>query len=213
MDSKKIGCLLTLATFILISVVGYATSPQSRAIIAGMVGNDEKAITLRTKQIEKNPNDASGYFWRGGLYYQTEQYHLAIDDFTMAIQLEDKGIDEEYDFRAASYMALGEYELAILDYTEAINLRPYWYYFSGRGSAYHEKGDFYQAQADFNRAIEINPQRPYPYSDRADTYISIGETSLAIADLHKAIELSDPKVDQELIQSVRERLAQLGVSE
>src|SRR5690348_16902546 len=39
-----------------------------------------------------------------------------------------------------------------------------------RGIAHARRGDFELAIADFNEAIQLNPQSAYPYSDRGLTY-------------------------------------------
>jgi tetratricopeptide (TPR) repeat protein len=60
-----------------------------------------------------------------------------------------------------------------------------------RGFAYRVKGDTDRAIADFDRAIQINPNRADSYMGRGLAYRVKGDTDRAIADFDRAIQL-DP---------------------
>ncbi len=47
--------------------------------------------------------------------------------------------------------------------------------------------------ADYNKAIEINPQYAYAYNNRGWVYYNLKEYDKAIKDYNKALEI-DPKV-------------------
>jgi tetratricopeptide (TPR) repeat protein len=131
----------------------------------------------------------------------------------VAIDLKDGTLDSEYNSRGLSYSAKGDYDSAISDFTIAIEISPHPLYFNNRGLAYHGKKYYELAIEDFTEAIRLSPQNERLYSNRADTYIAIGQASSAIADLRKTIELSLSNNHSELLQSARERLKSLGVTE
>ena len=166
--------------------------------------NFVEAIAEFTKAIEICPDVAQNYSWRGGAYQQIAHYDLAIDDYTMAINLEDPEFSgSEYASRGFCYYAKGVYELAIQDLTEAITKDHHPYYYNYRGLAYHSEKKYDLAIEDFNIAIEAINFNAELYSNRADTYIATGQTALAKVDLLKAIELSE---EPALTQSAEERL-------
>lgn len=174
-----------------------------RATIALSKSNYDEAISEYTKLIEIAPDKPTAYFWRGVCYFDVEQYDLAIDDFTRAIELKDKRLDVDYNKRGLSYSAIGDYESAISDFTKAINIYSNPLYYDNRGLAYHERKNYELAIKDFTIAIQRMPRDARPYSNRADSYIAIGEKSLAVADLRTVINLD---FDPVLTQSSRERL-------
>ena len=59
-----------------------------------------------------------------------------------------------------------------------------------RGQAYYESGEYHKAIAEYNKAIELNPNLGLAYFNRAYAYGEIGKYDEAIADYSKAIELN-----------------------
>ncbi len=62
--------------------------------------------------------------------------------------------------------------------------------FVGRCWAYTDNGNYDQAFADCNRAIELDPKSALAYNNRCWTYIGIGNYDQAIADCTRATELN-----------------------
>ena len=63
--------------------------------------------------------------------------------------------------------------------------------FGNRGNGYQTKGDYYRAIADYDAAIQLNPNDPIVFSNRGIAYGSEGVIDRAIADFNEAIRL-DP---------------------
>jgi uncharacterized protein YecT (DUF1311 family) len=63
--------------------------------------------------------------------------------------------------------------------------------FGNRGNGYQTKGDYYRAIAEYDAAIQLNPNDPIVFSNRGIAYGSEGVIDHAIADFNEAIRL-DP---------------------
>jgi tetratricopeptide (TPR) repeat protein len=59
-----------------------------------------------------------------------------------------------------------------------------------RGIEAGEKGQYDQAIADFNKALELSPRYDWAYFNRANAYYRKAQYDQAIADLNKALELN-----------------------
>lgn len=95
-------------------------------------------------------------------------------------------ISEKYNNNGLELYDLGEYEKAIELYDKAINLenkgiRDVEVCYYNRGRAYFKIGNYEKAIGDYTKAIEISPKSKY-YSDRAVSYMRIGETERATLD-------------------------------
>lgn len=64
--------------------------------------------------------------------------------------------------------------------------------YNSRGNAYDREGDYDRAIADFTKAIELDAKDAAAYNNRGISYRHEGEDDRAIADYTKAIEL-DPQ--------------------
>ena len=133
----------------------------------GVIG----AISFLTFFFPTRYNHALGY-----AYYSNGEYDRAIATYNKVIR-----------------SAKGEYDRAIANKGEnirfATNMAAALY--NSRGNAYHYKGDYDSAIADYNQAIDIKPDDAMLYSNRARAYASKGDINSAIADLTQAIKL-DP---------------------
>ena len=59
-----------------------------------------------------------------------------------------------------------------------------------RGLKHQNQNEYEKAIADYNKAIELNPNYVYAYGNRGISYKNLGKYELAIADYNKAIELN-----------------------
>jgi len=63
------------------------------------------------------------------------------------------------------------------------------YYFA-KGSSYFDKGDYKNSVANYNKAIELDPNDFVSYNNRGLSYIGLGDYDQGISDCNKAIELN-----------------------
>ena len=59
-----------------------------------------------------------------------------------------------------------------------------------RGDVFYEKGQYYKAISDYNKAIEINPRDAKAYNNRGNAYQRKGQYDQAISDYNKALEIN-----------------------
>ena len=145
--------------------------------------------------IEKEPNLAGIYSYRGVVYAQLNQHGSAIDDYNKAIELNPE-YAVDYSNRGVAYAQLNQHERAIEDYNKAIELNPKdATAYSNRGAAYAELNQHERAVEDCNRAIELNPKDATAYSNRGIAYAELNQHKRAIEDCNRAIELNSGYAD------------------
>ncbi|MFN0173111.1 MAG: tetratricopeptide repeat protein [Saprospiraceae bacterium] len=83
----------------------------------------QNSITLFTDVIEKFPQTANAWWYRGNAYKNYKQFDLAIKDFSKAIEL-DPNYDAAYFNRAYSNAALEKHIEALPDYDKTIEIKP-----------------------------------------------------------------------------------------
>ena len=128
-------------------------------------------------------------FPTGVEYYRDGQFQSAIDEFTVAINLEPN-VRDYYWYRGLSFVGLANYPKAIDDYTAAIALDPGNSTLHAlRGSAYSQDGQPEQALLDLDRAISLNPNHAMAYYHRGGAYAELGQDQKAKSDYDKACRL------------------------
>ncbi|NET59448.1 MAG: tetratricopeptide repeat protein [Symploca sp. SIO2E6] len=62
--------------------------------------------------------------------------------------------------------------------------------YNNRGLIYFQSGQPEKALADYNKALQLNPQLDSVYNNRANYYVSVGKLSEALADYEQALDLN-----------------------
>lgn len=151
----------------------------------------EKEIINCDEAIKTNPNDPTGYYDRGSLKYDMEDYVGAKSDFSKAIALNPTK-PEYYFGRGNSLRYLDDYPAAIRDYSAAIDIDPSFFEaYNLRGKTKMLLKNYEDAILDFNMAIEIEPKFEFAYSNRGLSKQALEDYEGAIEDFSKAIEI-DP---------------------
>jgi len=110
---------------------------------------------------------------------------------------------QDYIGEGTSYAQQGEYTKALEAYDRALKLNVSPAALTGRGGAKLFLGDRQGALADFNRAIELDPNFPDAYNNRGAIKETIGDIAGAIADLQKAADLFQKQGEEQLAVRLR----------
>jgi tetratricopeptide (TPR) repeat protein len=148
----------------------------------------DHALTLPP---EKPDAHAEIYQARGILHWRQQQYDLAIENLTRAIEI-DRDDGDHFFWRGVVYRAAQEPDKAIADFSAAIQKQddlPINYRW--RGTVYQEQQQFAQAAHDFTGAIEREPGNAANYYWRGMARYHMRDYDEALADFHAAIERDD----------------------
>lgn len=121
----------------------------------------DKAIHDYTRVIELKPGGAEAYLMRGSAYLKKKELQLAIDNLSQAIEL-DPTVAGAFGNRAEAYRLSGMTTEAVQDSTMAIALRgddrTTATAYKTRAKALLELGQEEEADADFNKSVELDPR-------------------------------------------------------
>lgn len=182
------GLLIILLIFSFTSAIGQKTVQE---LLYGMP-QGRKGIKQYTKVIKLDSNNAEAYWRRGYEYYRTNQFSLAIPDFTKSISkdstfnhanvLADRGIGKEM---------LGMFHEAIIDFSQAIAYsftqdttipQGFERYYYGRGRTKFKLGDTLNGIKDLDSALKWWPQGYHIRKLRARLLASNGQFKEAMDD-------------------------------
>jgi tetratricopeptide (TPR) repeat protein len=145
-----------------------------------------------TAQIDPACDNYFNYPVQGAELLRGEDYVLAVEAYTCAIEL-DSETAENYYWRGIALVAIGQYEAAITDLDYAYENLPISsnslgaLYYLGKAYAGLNQGD--EAIQHYSTVIKQAPEYIYGYIDRGITYINLGDHDAAMADFDRAIEL------------------------
>ncbi len=168
---------------------------------------------------------------RGKLYKNLLKLHVAVCDFSHALDMQlnaskvretqsdalalallfyERAIARNpqnmffYWDRSFLFLETQQFAKAIADLSQAINFAPkHATLWTNRGVAYYRSTDFSGALLDFSHAIECNPNLADAYANRAATLVQLEQIEAAVLDLEKAMQISP---DNHLWQRFRESL-------
>ena len=168
---KSIGLFILLGTVAAVPCLAGPAAQTSRPALEWKKGREyaenhlfidavesfSRAIRLNTGEID-TADVAAIFNSRGLAYLALNEPDKALDDFSNAIELDEK--NTEYYLNRASLLAKGkEYDKAQLDYAAAVKLNPRGTEaYAGRGMIFLENGDLSSALADFEKVLERDPR-------------------------------------------------------
>lgn len=143
--------------------------------------------------IAANPDHApQAYYYRALLYNQMERYEDALADLDKALEQEPH-FPQAYAARGALYLTLDRPASAVEDLKRAIELGltddPTVYL--NLGLAYFHLDIYDAAEANFRKALELDPNMAAAHFNLGTLYLKKGDNEAALEHLNKSIEL-DP---------------------
>lgn len=155
--------------------------------------NYQQAISLLSKSITLNANNANAYGNRGIAKSKIGDHIGAIKDFDQVIKLKPND-PQAYFSRGLAHVQLDHKIDAIQDYSTAIKLDPknadYYY---NRGNIKYYQGDKYGAIKDYDLVLLLRPNDKWAYYNRGNAYHEVGNSKSACADWTKSGDLGDNK--------------------
>lgn len=125
----------------------------------------EHRIELLTGLIAITPDKPQWYVQRGELYFQLQEFDLAIDDFSKAIALDDDQDDARFGrgmaLGRAGRIAEGIADLDVYIQRHPDSSRAH----TKRGVRYIWLGDLERAERDLSRAVELDPANAEAHDD------------------------------------------------
>jgi len=149
----------------------------------------EKAVTAYSQAITLGLSGAQVWCSRGEAKVKCGQHHAAISDYNTALTMDPRLIDA-INGLAYAYYKDGEYQKAFWTITPAIENRiANRDSYINRGLVSTAIGNFDQAVNDFTKAIQLDPQYPTAYHQRARVYCDKIDYQSAYADLNRVLQL------------------------
>ena len=150
----------------------------------------QKALSDYNKAIGLDPSYHYAYNGIGNVYSAMKEGNEALPFYNRAIEL-DPNEPIYYRNRALAYRQLSQLEEALLDYNKAIEVdSTYDMPYNDIGNVYYyDRKDAHKALPFYNKAIELNPNEPIYYRNRASAYQKISQFEEALSDYNKAIEI------------------------
>lgn len=167
-----------------------------------------EAIPDLEQAIEKaEDNVPAHYMLRGLCYARLKLYQEALQDFTIALQL-NEGLAEAYYYRGRCAYLLDDASLAFLDFQKLILAKqddPQVHIHAG--NLLMLTGSFEDAAKAFSNANEIKPTS-VAYLQRCKCRLQLGDLAQALTDISKAVHV-DPgnnaiALDREFLQALQE---------
>lgn len=150
----------------------------------------QKAISLYTDTLIKEPSNSKIYEGRGMAYAFSGNYHKANKDFSKAIEL-DRNSCDAYAGRAIILSKLGFFTHALHEINRALKISPMDpSLYLNRSLIYYSLSDFKNSIADLNKSIEFDNSQTLAYVRRSHLRLKEGDTDGAINDIEIAIRLN-----------------------
>lgn len=170
------------------------------------LGQFWEAATMYDKAVELTPDDAFVYNNRGSVLSKLGKFKQAMEDFDRAIEIQPLG--QIFINRSLCLLSQGEYQAAKQEGKTAMLLspdNPDSYYCIGLAEM--EGGEFEEAIASFEIAIEIDNSIPDYFLNRGKAYFFQGYYYKAIEDFYKVLDLDPNNIEaDEMVQDAYKAL-------
>jgi len=150
---------------------------------------DKEAIAAFELTIKFKDDFVDAWHYLSVKYKELNQLHKAEKAINKAIQIQPQN-PNLYNEKFWVLQNLERYEEAETAINEAIKIAPRSVFYNNRGIIYKEQKKWELALADYNKAIQINPNDAEAYNNRGIIYEEQKKWELALADYNKAIQIN-----------------------
>ncbi|NJM73616.1 MAG: tetratricopeptide repeat protein, partial [Scytonema sp. RU_4_4] len=160
-----------------------------KGLALGWAGKYQEAQAALESAVKLKNNFVAAWQTLSIVYMSLNQLEQALVAIDKAIQLEPKN-PNLYNEKWVVLKGLKRYAQASAAINKAIEISPRAAFYSNRGNLYYELQKWELAEADYNKAIAINPQLALAYNNRGNLYSELQKWQLAEADYTKAIAIN-----------------------
>ena len=194
---------ITLAAILFFIITAFAYSQNDWSFLNNIIYNAsnsmEEALNEINSIIQSNPENGIYYAGRGVLYHNMGMYQEAIEDYTIAIDLDPERSEQFFYSRAFSFYMLKKYFEVLDDIYRVIEFNPgVSKYYSLRGMAYLKLDMIQEAFIAFSKAIELEPSDYINYTYRGSIFFNLKMFHESLEDLTKALSIN-PDLYESLI--------------
>jgi tetratricopeptide (TPR) repeat protein len=129
-------------------------------------GDYKGAVTVYDEAIKQHAAESGFFNNRANAHAALSNYDKALADYAEALRLAP-GHSNIHRARSLAYLQMGDYDRAIADLDIAVKADPQGVNFDLRGRAYHAKGDFRAALADYEKGAQVTPGYTFTFVDLA----------------------------------------------
>lgn len=169
----------------------YAETYHNMGIIFRFQGDLDEARRLFQKAIDMQPDFASAYVNLALVERDAGRSDESAALLDRAVAA-DPDCAEAYAQRAVAYRLAGRFEQALEQYEKALSLSDNPIYWNGIGITFERLDRLDDAFHAYCRSIELDPEFPDAYNNRANVYVKFGKHWQAEDDYKKAVKL-DPR--------------------
>jgi len=149
----------------------------------------DQKLKAYNQLLEKTPAHAAGLVARGNLYFVMHDFDLAIMDYSDALHI-DNSLDDAYFGRGMALARNGQVREGIDDLTIYIKHHPdSSVALTKRGVRYLWLGDDKRAEADFTRALQLNPANAEAHDDMGVILARRGDYAKALQHFQQTVTL------------------------
>ncbi len=167
-----------------------------KGLALGAFGKAQPAIEALQQAINTLPKGEDLKEFHSSILQQQSVVYRFLENYEQALTVINQAISllpnnpNSYNEKWAVLSELKRYDEGLAAINQAINLAPRAVWYLNRGNLYQDQQKYELALADWNKAIEINPNYAEAYLNRGNLYKNLQKYELALADYSKAIDIN-----------------------
>lgn len=140
----------------------------------------DKAISLYERYLKRDPKNKLMLINLATAYDEKKEHKKAIGILKTALKI-DPGFFQTYNNLGLIYTSVDQYDSALAYLDKGIDMitleQNKAYLFSNKGHCYHKMKRYNEAIKLFNKSIELDPNNPWVYKNKAETYFAMNMTT------------------------------------